>query len=135
MDCPKCGNDNPVEVLFCMRCGHELSHAVDEVRAAVRKEVVTEENEKLERRLRELLLLCIFVLVAALAAKSYGTSGQKRLSHSVFTTAPGIEIKGSTKVELPSLEVPIPQAKQPPHFGGGPERSVVRQLNRKIQKK
>ncbi len=134
MECPKCGNDNPVQVLFCMRCGHELSHEVHEVRAAVRKEVVAEENEKMERRLRELLLLCIFVLVAALAARSYGTSRQIRLSHSVFTKAPGIEIKGSSKVELPSLEVPIPQAKVPPRFGGGPESSVIRQLKRKIGK-
>ena len=134
MECAKCGNNNPVEVLFCMRCGHELSHQVHEVRAAVREEVVTEENEKLERRLRELLLLCIFVLVAALAARSYGTSGQKRLSHSVFTTAPGIEIKGSTKVELPSLEVPIPKAKPPPRFGGAQESSVIRQLKKKIGK-
>jgi len=134
MQCPKCGNDNPVQVLFCMKCGHELSHEVHEVRAAVRKEVITEENENLERRLRELLLLCIFVLVAALAARSYGTSRQKELSHSVFTSAPGIQVKSPGQIELPSVEVPIPEAKRPPQPKGAPESSAIRLLKKKIGK-
>ncbi len=134
MQCPKCGNDNPVQMLFCMKCGHELSHELHEVRSAVRKEVITEENEKLERRLRELLLLCIFVLIAALAARSYGTSQPKRLSHSVFTKAPGIEVKGSDQIELPSVEVPIPEAKRPPRPKGASESSAIRLLKKKIGK-
>ena len=134
MECPKCGNDNPVYVLFCMRCGHELSHKVSEIRAAVKKEVVVEENAKLELRLREGILLCIFLIVAAWAASSFSKS-LPVFSFPVFTRGPRIEVESAPEIPMPVVDVKAPEGKSPPPPRGDSDKTVIRRLEEKVGKK
>lgn len=134
MICPNCGNDNPVSVLYCMRCGQELSHELHEVRAAVRDEVEGEENARLERRFRSLLVLGLFVLIAAWAVRSYARA-LPTFEYSVFTAAPNVKLNRAPIVEIPLVEAPIPRAKPPGPFVGPPDVVVIKQIKEQAGKR
>ena len=131
MICPKCGNDNPVNVLYCMRCGHELSHEVVQIRSAVREEVIAEENVRIERRLREMLALGVFVVIAAWTVLKY-SSRLVQYDYSTFTSAPRVQVERAPTLDLPLVDAPIPTAQPPKPPGGPSDEQIIRELKAQI---
>ncbi|MBM4040764.1 MAG: hypothetical protein FJ290_19850 [Planctomycetes bacterium] len=63
MQCKKCGTENAINRLFCDNCGAELEHALEDIKAAVDKEIKDEKAKATARSIRWLLGLAFVLFV------------------------------------------------------------------------
>jgi hypothetical protein len=70
MQCKKCGADNPINRLYCDECGAELEHAIEDIQAAVDREIKQDKAKVTSRSIRWLLGVSFVLMVVGIAFRN-----------------------------------------------------------------
>ena len=131
MECRKCGHDNPVHVLFCMKCGTELSHDAATMRRTVKKENVEEGKAKTEEALRGLLTIAALLLIIAISVRVYARV-EPRYQASAFISAPRVQIDVQPKLDLPMIQPRVPAVEKAKPSYHGADQSAIERLKKRL---
>ncbi len=113
MQCKKCGTENAINRLYCDNCGAELEHALEDIKAAVDKEIKDEKSKATARSIRWLLgIAFVLLVVGILFRNAYKDISANDLVP--FIAAPAVEPGEPPTVVTSDFGLDLPNVKPAP---------------------
>lgn len=110
--CKRCGTLVPVNRMYCMNCGAELEHDLNEVQSSVDAENRLEKVRNLGKTIRWFLAASLVLSIGG----CYFRRAYRRLPQNTvvaFATAPTVGVEAETSVETRDFLIPMPELKEP----------------------
>ncbi|MBM4030239.1 MAG: zinc ribbon domain-containing protein [Planctomycetes bacterium] len=111
MLCKKCGTDNPINRLYCDNCGAEIQHDLEEIKAAVDREIKSDKAKATSISIRWLLgLSFVLFVIGSLFRSAYKDLPANDIVPLI--AAPPVELTEPPTITTTQfgLEVPNPRA-------------------------
>lgn len=128
MKCPQCQADNRIDRLYCDQCGAKLEHKLEDVRAAIDKEIRTEKADAAARGAKWLLAVSIILFFLGRGFRGcYKNLPENDIV--AFASAPTVQIDDRITVKVTNFGVAIPKPKaiRPP-IPAADKRNVEKEL-------
>ena len=128
MKCPQCQAENRIDRLYCDQCGATLEHKLEDVRAAIDKEIRTEKADAAARGAKWLLAVSIILFFLGRGFRGcYKNLPENDIV--AFASAPTVQIDDRITVKVTNFGVAIPKPKaiRPP-TPAADKRNVEKEL-------